>query len=95
MGLRVRPWGIVRETGDEPDTHDAIWRIGFPDDTRARIRVTEDALKLDDEGFEALVSHLEEADVLGLLRKVSPGGVRIFAGGELEELGPEGIEAEG
>lgn len=92
LTARIKPWGIVRETGDDPETRDAVWRVGFPDDTRARVRVTDEALRLDEDGFEALVGRLEEADCLGLLRAASPGGIRIYPGGELEELGPEGVE---
>lgn len=93
LAARIKPWGIVRETADHEKTHDAIWRVGFPDDSRARVHVTDGALRLDEDGFEALVTHLEEADCLGLLRAASPGGIRIYPEGGLEELGPEGIEA--
>lgn len=92
LNARLKPWGIVRETADEAETRDAVWRVGFPDDTRARIRIPDETLRLDGEGFEKLVLHLEEVDCLGQLKEVSPGGLRVHPDGELEELDPEGIE---
>lgn len=92
LTARIKPWGIVRETGDDPETRDALWRIGFPDDTRARIRVADEAVRLGEEGFEELTLELEERDWMGLLKTVRPGGIRIHADGRLDEVGPEGVE---
>lgn len=94
LTARIKPWGIVRETANEDETRDAVWRIGFPDDTRARVRLTYDALRLGKGDFEELVIQLEEADCLGRLRAVSPGGLRIHSDGRMEEVEPEGIESD-
>ena len=92
LEARIKPWGIVRESDRDPETDDAVWRVGFLDDTRARIRMTESALVLGEAEFEDLVGRLERADHLRRLQTVSPGGIRIHADGHVEEVDAEGIE---
>lgn len=48
----MSPHGIVLKDGKDSDTSDALWRAGFRDDTRARVRVTERALRRSGEEFE-------------------------------------------
>lgn len=42
------------------ETSDAVWRVGFRDDTRARAYVTDRAVRLSEDEFEELVHQLEE-----------------------------------
>lgn len=88
---RLSPHGLVRKAPGV-QTGDAVWRVGFRDDTRARIHVTDRALRVDDEAFEALVDDLEELDWIRLLKAARPGGIRIHADGGIDELDPEGAE---
>lgn len=89
---RLSPHGIVREDRDDSPASDAVWRVGFRDDTRARVHVTERAVRLDKDEFEALLLRLEELDWIGLLEAAQPGGIRIHADGGIEEVDPEGAE---
>ncbi len=94
IGGRLSPHGIVLEDGEDFETSDAIWRVGFRDDTRARVRVTDRAVRLSEEEFDELVGRLEELDWIGLLEAARPGGIRIHADGGIEEVDPEGAEKE-
>lgn len=91
---RLSPHGIVLEDAEDSETGDAIWRIGFRDDTRARVRVIDRALRLSQEVFGELVTQLEELDWIALLEAARPGGIRIHADGGIEEVDPEGAERE-
>ncbi len=91
---RLSPHGLVREDRKNSLTSDAVWRVGFRDDTRARVHVTERAIRLDKNEFEELLPRLEELDWISLLEAARPGGIRIHADGGIEEVDPEGAERE-
>lgn len=78
LRAHFQPWWTVRETIDEGDTHDAVWRVEFPDGTHGRIRITDEALRLDGDRFQALVDQLEEANCLRILWTARRGGIRIY-----------------
>lgn len=73
-------------------TSDAVWRVGFRDDTRARIHVTGRAIRLSQEEWDELVGQLEDLDWIGLLKVAWPGGLPIHKDGAVERLRPEGTE---
>jgi len=78
LRAHFQPWWIVRETIAEEDTHDAVWRVEFPDGTHGRIRITDEALRLEGDRFAALVDELEEANCLRVLWAARQGAIRIY-----------------
>lgn len=89
----MQPWGVIREPGHDCEGEDTVWRVNLrPYDPPVRIRVTEEAVCLDEKGFVALVPELGEAISLGRMIATSPRGIRIHADGQVEETPPEGIE---
>lgn len=87
---RLSPNGIVLEDAEEFETSDAVWRIEFRDGTRAKLHVTDRALRLSREESDQIIDLLETVNWLRLLNDVKPGGIRVQADGGLEEVGPQG-----
>lgn len=93
LNTRLKPWGVVLKNESDPETGDAIWRVVFPDDPRAQIRVTDAALRLSERDFWNLLIEIEGLVFLGRMIAASRG-IRIHADGKIEEMESEGSAKE-
>lgn len=92
LEVRLSSHGIVREHRQDSAASDAVWLVGFRDDTRAQTHVTKSALRLEEEECDELLIQLKEMDWISLLKAAWPGKIRIDADGGIEEVDSVGPE---
>lgn len=76
----------VQELGWRGTTMGAVWKIGFPDEGEGKVYVAPEALTLDGDGFEDVVSSLDPVELVTRLRENPHCVLRIRKDGTMEAL---------
>lgn len=86
---RLSPNAVVREEAAAGEANEAVWRVGFRDGGRARVRVPDRVVRMSEEEFDVLTDRLERIDWIRRLRDAGSPGIRIQREGTIEDVEPD------
>ncbi|MDX1568621.1 MAG: hypothetical protein R3223_12520 [Longimicrobiales bacterium] len=84
----------VKDCAWEIEEGHTCWRMDFSDGARVWVHVTDGALRVDPDDFDALVRELEDQAWYELLITGESGAIRIHSDGRIEVVEPDAVPGE-